>query len=145
LSDKLPANLGYLYENLVAQMITDSAQTSRKSAVSNEPSAKFSSFPKDLSIFYPKNHIFYSKFRLKSPKISSLPTRPTAPTAFGGKGYSATEMKEAFDRLPLYVAERLNSLIDDIESGSLADLIAESEPFATLLGDVAAIKARLGL
>jgi hypothetical protein len=78
-------------------------------------------------------------------KISSLPTRPTAPTAFGGKGYSATEMKEAFDRLPLYVAERLNSLIDDIESGSLADLIAESEPFATLLGDVAAIKTRLGL
>lgn len=46
LSDKLPANLGYLYENLVAQMITDSAQTSRKSEVSNEPSVDFSSFPR---------------------------------------------------------------------------------------------------
>ncbi|MBP3561208.1 MAG: hypothetical protein J6J67_01745 [Treponema sp.] len=46
MSDKLPANLGYLYENLVAQMITDSAQTSRKPAVSNEPSADFSSFPR---------------------------------------------------------------------------------------------------
>ena len=37
-------------------------------------------------------------------KISSLPSRPTAPTAFGGNGYSAKEMKEFFDKLPLFIA-----------------------------------------
>jgi len=47
-------------------------------------------------------------------KISALPTRPTAPSAFGGKGYTAAEMKAAFDRLPLYIIERYNELIDDI-------------------------------
>lgn len=47
-------------------------------------------------------------------KISTLPTRPTAPSAFGGKGYTAAEMKAAFDSLPLYIIERYNELIDDI-------------------------------
>lgn len=46
--------------------------------------------------------------------ISSLPTRPTASTAFGGKGYTAAQMKEAFDKLPLLIIERFNSLIDEI-------------------------------
>lgn len=46
--------------------------------------------------------------------ISSLPTRPTAPRHLGGKGYGATEMKEAFDKLPLYIIERYNELVDDI-------------------------------
>ena len=49
-------------------------------------------------------------------KVSSLPTRPTAPKAVGGMGYGAREMKEAFDRLPLFIAERFNSLIEDIEA-----------------------------
>ena len=47
-------------------------------------------------------------------KVSSLPTRPTAPASFGGRGYTSSDMKAAFDRLPLYIIERLNSLIDDI-------------------------------
>ena len=51
--------------------------------------------------------------------IASLPTRPTAPSAFGGKGYTATEMKAAFDQLPLLIIERLNSLIDDVETGDI--------------------------
>lgn len=49
-------------------------------------------------------------------KISSLPTRPNAPSALGGKGYSAEEMKAAFDRFPALIAERLNALIDDMLS-----------------------------
>lgn len=59
-------------------------------------------------------------------KISSLPTRPTSPQAFGGKGYTATDMKEAFDKLPLFIIEKFNSLIDDItgeEGESVADAI----------------------
>ena len=57
-------------------------------------------------------------------KVASLPTRPTAPTAFGGKGYTPTELKEAFDKLSLYVIERYNELIDDIlgaPGNSIAD------------------------
>ncbi len=59
-------------------------------------------------------------------KISSLPSRPTAPTAFGGRGYTASEMKEAFDKLPLYIIEKFNALLEDISAhgdGSLADEI----------------------
>ena len=58
--------------------------------------------------------------------VSSLPTRPTLPSAFGGKGYTAAEVKEAFDKLPLYIIEKYNELIDDIKGangGSVADAI----------------------
>ena len=57
-------------------------------------------------------------------KISSLPTRPTAPVHLGGKGYTANEMKEAFDLLPSLIAERYNSLLEDIESGDVLDAIS---------------------
>lgn len=53
---------------------------------------------------------------IESLKIASLPKRPTAKVAYGGEGYTAQEMKAAFDKLPLFLVERLNSLIDDIES-----------------------------
>lgn len=58
--------------------------------------------------------------------VSSLPTRPTAPKAFGGRGYTAAQMKGAFDRLPLLIIERFNELLEDISAfggGSLADAI----------------------
>lgn len=48
-------------------------------------------------------------------RVASLPTRPTAPTAFGGRGYTATEMKEAFDKLPCLIIERFNMLLEDVE------------------------------
>ena len=47
-------------------------------------------------------------------RISSLPSHPTAPRALGGMGYSSKEMKAAFDKLPLYIIERYNALIEDI-------------------------------
>jgi hypothetical protein len=53
--------------------------------------------------------------------VESLPTRPTESTAFGGKGYTSTEMKAAFDRLPKLIIERFNHLIDDIEDGSILE------------------------
>ncbi len=49
-------------------------------------------------------------------RISSLPSRPTAPVKNGGSGYTAADMKAAFDRLPLFIIERLNSLIDDVSA-----------------------------
>ena len=70
--------------------------------------------------------------------IASLPTRPTAPSAFGGRGYTATEMKAAFDKLPLLIIERFNDLIDDIEGGaafaSVPTGIGGAPTIADLLG-----------
>lgn len=50
----------------------------------------------------------------QSLRVSSLPSRPTAPTSFGGAGYTASEVKAAFDRLPLFIIGKLNGLIEDI-------------------------------
>lgn len=58
-------------------------------------------------------------------KVSALPTRPTAPGQFGGKGFTASDMKKAFDRLPLYIIERLNSLISDVSREGEGSLVAE--------------------
>ena len=58
--------------------------------------------------------------------VASLPNRPTLPSAFGGKGYTAADVKEAFDKLPLYIVEKFNELIDDIrgtDGGTVADVI----------------------
>ena len=79
---------------------------------------------------------------IASLKISSLPTRPTAPTSFGGKGYTATQMKAAFDQLPLYIITHLNTLIGEIENGMIASVIAKQEPFSTLISDVEILKAK---
>lgn len=86
-----------------------------------------------------------SDSEIESLKVASLPTRPTAPTAFGGKGYTAAQMKAAFDRLPLRILEEFNSLIGEIESGALTEELAKKEPLATLIYDVKLIKAKLGI
>lgn len=76
-------------------------------------------------------------------RVSSLPSRPTAPTSFGGRGYTAAQMKAAFDRLPLFIIERFNSLIDDVcaeGDGSLAaDIptgLADEHTLYNLFSDV---------
>ena len=73
-------------------------------------------------------------------RVASLPTRPTAPAALGGKGYTAKEMKEAFDRLPELAIERINDLIDDVGSGELAKSLATgitaAPTLAKLLSDL---------
>lgn len=108
---------------------------------------------------------------IRNMRVSSLPARPASPAPFGGGGYSAREVKAAFDRLPLYVIEKFNSLIDDLTAlgeGSLiasmptgisdghtiADLIEDvkSGNFATYLNvdgrtlsaEIAAIWAKIG-
>lgn len=80
---------------------------------------------------------------IENLKVASLPTRPTAPAAFGGRGYTASEMKAAFDRLPLYIIARFNSLLDDLvgeEEGSLAASlptgIREGQSLAGLFSDL---------
>ena len=66
---------------------------------------------------------------INDKKVASLPTRPTAPAAFGGRGYTAKELKEAFDLLPLFLVERFNLLIEDINGDGgegIADAIKTS-------------------
>lgn len=74
-------------------------------------------------------------------KISALPTRPTLPSQYGGRGYTASDMKAAFDRLPLFIIERLNLLIDELngENGSLLAAISK------LQEDVELIKSTIGI
>ena len=62
---------------------------------------------------------------IKNLKISSLPSRPTAPVANGGSGFTSNQMKAAFDRLPLYLVEKINGIIDDISE--LENLITETK------------------
>ena len=76
--------------------------------------------------------------------VSSLPTRPTSPTPFGGKGYTAEKMKAAFDKLPLFIVERFNALLDDIAregEGSIAEAIPtgiyDGHTLASLFSDIA--------
>ena len=63
---------------------------------------------------------------IASLSVSSLPTRPNAPSSLGGRGYGPEDMKAAFDKLPLLLCRRFNSLLSDVEAvgeGSLADAI----------------------
>lgn len=55
--------------------------------------------------------------------VQSLPTKPNLPASLGGKGYTATAMKAAFDALPLLIAERFNALIEDILTSKGAELV----------------------
>lgn len=64
---------------------------------------------------------------IEALKVASLPTRPTAPSSFGGRGYSAAEMKAAFDKLPLFIVEKFNLLIDAI-NGCGSESVTESIP-----------------
>lgn len=74
-----------------------------------------------------------TELEMEPLRIASLPTRPTADTSFGGKGYSSTQMKEAFDKLPELIAERVNSLLDDISCGDVADDIPTDNPTVSTL------------
>ncbi len=49
-------------------------------------------------------------------KVASMPTRPSEECPYSYDGYGPEEIKAAFDRLPLYIIERYNRLIDDIEA-----------------------------
>ena len=82
---------------------------------------------------------------IESLRVASLPTRPTAAAAFGGKGYTATEMKAAFDKLPMRIIDGFNSLIDEIHGGAVAEVLCRLEPFASLISDVKIIKSMLGM
>ncbi len=51
---------------------------------------------------------------IKANCVSSLKSNPMAPKHHGGDGLTPKQMREAFDKLPLLIIERLNLLIDAI-------------------------------
>lgn len=80
---------------------------------------------------------------IRNLKVSSLPTRPTTSSTLGGKGYSTKDMKEAFDKLPLYIITRYNALIDDItaepEEGIASSVktgISDTHTLSRLFSDI---------
>ena len=84
-----------------------------------------------------------TKDEISDMLISSLPTKPTTPTFFGGKGYSAEDMKAAFDKLPLFILEKYNELIEAILStgeDSLASAIktgfSDTHTLSELFADI---------
>ena len=80
---------------------------------------------------------------IENLRISSLPTRPTAPKSLGGVGYTSKEMKEAFDKLPLFIIERFNPLLEDVAlvgedslAASIPTGIRENHTLSNLFGDI---------
>ena len=75
--------------------------------------------------------------------ISSLPSNPTAPVAYGGRGYSALDMKEAFDKLPLHIIDEYNKLLSDVEgfgeeslAGAIPTEIKDNHTLYNLFEDI---------
>ena len=57
---------------------------------------------------------------LKTLGISNVSTTPTKRTPYGESGFTAAELKERFDKLPRYLAARLNEIFEGMETGELA-------------------------
>ena len=73
---------------------------------------------------------------MREAGVSSLPTRPSSPSLYSGRVLSATELRQAFDKLPRLVADRFNALLEATglfeEAGKYDRL---SELIATELAD----------
>ena len=68
---------------------------------------------------------------MKECCVANLPTRPSFPSLYAGQVLSASELRAAFDALPLLIADALNGFVDSLglfaekgASESLASLLA---------------------
>ncbi len=83
-----------------------------------------------------------TEYEMRVAGVASLPTRPTSPREFGGRGYTAAQLKEAFDRLPRLVAERYNELVGYLTDGSFLSELPYAEA-TTLRAHLQATESRL--
>lgn len=58
--------------------------------------------------------------------VANVSTTPTKKTPFGESGFTATDLKGRFDKLPTYLASKVNEIIDGMGDGSLAGNIQVS-------------------
>lgn len=58
---------------------------------------------------------------LKRRSLKNVSTTPTRRTPFGESGLSAEQLKERFDLLGVYIANRLNEVFEGMESGEFID------------------------
>ncbi len=67
-----------------------------------------------------------SEREISQSGVVAMPTRPNASKEFGGRAYTPQQLKEAFDRLPRLIAERLNALIRELAEGEAAPWLGVS-------------------
>ncbi|MBQ9735768.1 MAG: hypothetical protein IJV96_03175 [Clostridia bacterium] len=67
---------------------------------------------------------------IEACRISNLPSRPSFPSLYSGEVLSASELRAAFDALPLLLADALNDLVDSL---GLFEEKGASESFASLI------------
>lgn len=71
--------------------------------------------------------------------VSALRDAPNRRGGFGNNGLTAEGLKERFDKLPKLIVERLNALIDHIQSPNFAEEVTVGNgTLSTLLGDAKA-------
>ena len=72
--------------------------------------------------------------------IASLPARPNQPLLSGGRSYTSSELRAAFDKLPLLLVERFNLLLSDIGDGGICSAIPtgldDGHSLADLINDI---------
>lgn len=60
---------------------------------------------------------------LNKYSMANVSTTPNRKTAFGESDLTAEALKKRFDRLPRYIANKLNEVLEGLPSGDLADYI----------------------
>lgn len=73
----------------------------------------------------------------KAASVASLPTRPTSSAEYGGRGLTAQQMKEAYDKYPALVRKHFNDLISyllgDAILGDMKYQSPDHAPFLSLI------------
>lgn len=75
--------------------------------------------------------------------VSSLPSRPNAGVAFGGRGMTPRELKAAFDRLPRLAIDKINEILASVEDGTLCQYLNLPDEDQTLAGFIEAVRYAL--
>lgn len=80
----------------------------------------------------------------KAASVASLPTRPTSSAEYGGRGLTAQQMKEAYDKYPALVRKHFNDLISYLLGDAiLGDMKYQSPDHAPFSPDDTTVKAFL--
>lgn len=71
-----------------------------------------------------------TKKEIASAGVRSLPDRPNAYSKYGAGALTASQLKEAFDKLAVLISERLNVVFGELEEGDFSKYIHPPAPLA---------------